>query len=576
MTKTGSFMLVLHAHLPYVISHGRWPHGMDWLNEAAAETYIPLLNVFNRLISEGVKLKVVVGITPVLMEQLSDSQFKIEFKEYLRVKIDAALKDEKQFLSFGNKDRARMARFWNDYYTGIRDNFTQRYDENIVAAFGKLQDKGAVEIITCAATHGYLPLIGYEEAVNAQIKQGVAVYERQLKRKPRGIWLPECAYRPRYRWSYPVENAGEPFLRRGVEEFLYENGIDYFIVDHHLLEGGKAIGAYLDRFKGLKEVWGRFEKEFEHVWKVADKKRSPYNVYLVSSNEGKSPTAIFTRDHKTGLQVWSGEWGYPGDINYLEFHKKHFPGGLRYWKITSAKSDLGTKEEYDPGAVEERIKENAGHFKEVVKGVLEEHKKSSGKPGIVVSPFDAELFGHWWFEGPRWLYYVLKWMDADPELELVTGGEYLDKNKPSEVISIPEGSWGEGGFHWIWFNNWTKWTWKRIYEAEKIMKDQVGKYVNSPEGDVKRFLKQMGKELLLMESSDWQFLISTWSAKDYAELRMSNHYNDFMRIYGMLKKKTGGEELTIGDWEFLGDCEKRDCLFSDLDIQWWLPKEEVN
>lgn len=569
MPKLGSFTFVLHSHLPYVLSHGKWPHGMDWLNEASAETYIPLLNVFNQLLSEGIKPKVILGITPVLVEQLADTVFKEEFKSYVQIKINAAIQDEQQFITWENEWRAKLARMWKDYYTNIMVDFKERYNEDIVGAFRKLQDNGAIEIITSAATHGYLPLIGYDESINAQTRQGVSSYKRHFGRQPRGIWLPECAYRPRYQWAFPIKGTGEPYMRRGIEEFLYENNIEYFIVDHHLLEGGKAIGVYLDRFKDLKEIWARFEKEFEYVWKVTDKKRSPYNTYLVSSNDGQSPVAIFTRDPKTGIQVWSGESGYPGDGNYLEFHKKHFPGGLRYWKITSAKSDLGSKWEYDPDAVESRIKEQAGHFKDVIKGILYDHQKATGKPGIVVAPYDSELFGHWWFEGPRWLYYVLKWVNSDPEMELVTGGEYLDKNRPAEVIAIPEGSWGEGGFHWIWYNDWTKWTWRHIYETEGIMRDMAKKYADSPDTDIQRMLRQLARELLLLESSDWQFLMSTWSARDYAELRVSEHYNDFMRIYKMIQTKVSGNNPHIGDWEFLGACEKRDCLFPDIDVKWW-------
>lgn len=569
MTKLGSFTFVLHSHLPYVLSHGKWPHGMDWLNEASAETYIPLLNIFNQLLDEGVKPKVILGLTPVLVEQLADPVFKEEFKNYLQVKIDTAIKDEQQFVTWGNEWRIKLARMWKDYYTNTMKDFKERYNEDIIGAFRKLQDAGAIEIITCPATHGYLPLIGYDECINAQIKQGVSTYKRHFGKQPRGAWLPECAYRPRYQWSFPVEGAGKPYMRRGIEEFLYENNIEYFIVDHHLLEGGKAIGVYLDRFKDLKEIWARFEKEFEYVWKVSDKKRSPYNTYLVSSNEGQSPTAIFIRDPKTGIQVWSGESGYPGDGNYLEFHKKSFPSGLRYWKITSAKCDLGSKWEYDPNAVEARVKEQAGHFKDLIKGILSDNYKATKKPGIVVAPYDSELLGHWWFEGPRWLYYVLKWVNADPELELITGGEYLDRNRPVEVITIPEGSWGEGGFHWIWYNDWTKWTWRCIYETEGITRDMARKYGDSPDSDIQRMLKQLARELLLLESSDWQFLISTWSARDYAELRVSEHYNDFMRIYKMIQTKASSGSPNVGDWEFLGDCEKRDCLFQDVDIKWW-------
>ncbi|MFQ6079896.1 MAG: hypothetical protein ACE5NJ_12300, partial [Thermodesulfobacteriota bacterium] len=490
MAKVGSFTLFLHSHIPYVLSHGTWPHGMDWLNEAASETYIPLLEVFNRLVGEGHLPKVVMGISPVLAEQLAAPAFKEGLRGYLKNRIDAAREDGEQFTKWNWSNMKRVADMWQDYFTNALKLFEDKYGGDLIGGFKRLQDTGALEIITCAGTHGYLPLLGEDSAIKAQIRVGVQTYEKYFDRHPRGIWLPECAYRPRYQWKYPIDGFGKERMRKGVEEFIHEDGIEYFVIDSHLLKGGKAIGVYIHRFEALKQLWKQFEREY--VVKVTGIEKSPYRVYLVSSSYGaEKPVAIFTRDPETGLQVWSGEWGYPGDGYYLDFHKKHFPGGHRYWRVTSAETDLGHKEEYHPGWVEERIRENASHFKDLVKGILSRHRQESGNSGIVTAPFDSELLGHWWFEGPRWLYYVLKWMDKDPEIDLTTGGEYLDNNPPQQIISLPEGSWGEGGFHWIWFNEWTRWTWELIYEAEAKMREMAQKHAKTSDSDLTRLLRQM-------------------------------------------------------------------------------------
>ncbi len=568
MVKLGSFTFFLHTHIPYVLSHGTWPHGMDWLNEAASETYIPLLEVFNRLVGEGHLPKVVVGISPVLAEQLADPTFKEGLRGYLKNRIDAAREDGEQFAKWNWSNMKRVADMWQDYFANALNLFQDKYEGDLIGGFKRLQDTGALEIITCAGTHGYLPLLGEDSAIKAQIRVGVQTYEKYFGQHPRGIWLPECAYRPRYQWKYPIEGFGNERMRKGIEEFLYEDEIEYFLVDSHLLKGGKAIGVYIHRFEALKQLWKQFEREY--VVEAKGIEKSPYQVYLASSSfGGDKAVAIFTRDPETGLQVWSGEWGYPGDGYYLDFHKKHFPGGHRYWRVTSANTGLGHKEEYRPGWVEERIRENAGHFKDLVKGILSRYRKESGHSGIVTAAFDTELLGHWWFEGPRWLYYVLKWIDMDPEMGLVTGGQYLDNNPPQQIISLPEGSWGEGGFHWIWLNEWTKWTWELIYDAETKMKEMAQKHAKTSDSDLLRLLRQMARELLLLESSDWQFLISTWSARDYAELRVREHYEDFMRLYDLLQKCARGVELHTGDWEFVGDCEERDALFADIELDWW-------
>ena len=566
----GAFTFVLHSHLPYVLFHGRWPHGTDWLFEAAAETYVPLLNAFNRLLSEGLKPKVTIGITPILAEQLTSDIFKDGFVSYLKDKIEISENDIEDFTKRGEEHLRRIAERWKTFYTEIFNSFKASYNFDIVGEFARLQNEGALEVITCAATHGYLPLLGYDQAVRAQVRLGVQTHKKHFGKAPKGIWLPECAYRPSYFWEFPVEESGMGYMRAGVEEILNEEGIDYFIVDSHLLEGGQAIGAYLDRFGGLKDIWDRFSTEFKDT--KVDEPRPPYKPYMVVSPDGegtKDGASIFTRDPKTALVVWSGEHGYPGDGNYLDFHKKHFPGGNRYWRVTGPKVDLGDKEIYEPDIVPERLKENATHFVGLVKETLKEYRDNFGEPGIITAPYDTELFGHWWFEGPTFIYNVLKELAADPEVQLTTLSEYYKEHPPKKAVSIPEGSWGEGGFHWIWFNDWTRWTWKQIYEVEEKMVELSAKYADTDDPGLKKLLNQMGRELLLMESSDWQFLISTWAARDYAEMRFSEHYNDFKKLLSIAELIINGEEPSTGDWELLGDIEKKDTPFPDIDISLW-------
>lgn len=567
----GKLVFVLHSHLPYVLSHGKWPHGMDWLNEAAAETYIPLLQAFDKLIEEGISPKISIGITPVLTEMLADDLFKEEFTSYIDQKIEAAGADAAEFYRTGEREYHDLARMWEDFYREIKTYFDVRIGRDIVGAFKSMQDRGHIEIITCAATHGYLPLLGEDTAVQAQVKLGAATYKKHYGRPPRGIWLPECAYRPSYEWTPPLEGFGGPRHRKGVEEFLGENGIQYFVVDTHLLKGGEAVGVYLDRFNALQLLWKNFESQYAPVKEETDK--TPHELYFAASREGVAPVAFFTRDPETGLQVWSGEHGYPGDGNYLDFHKKRFPGGHRYWRVTSAKADLADKEIYQPEKVDGRLRENASHFKELVKRICKAETFDNGRVPMICAPFDTELFGHWWFEGPRFLYAVIKEVATDPELEMSTMGEYYDECHPVKVVSLPEGSWGKGGFHWIWLNDMTRWTWKHVYEAEEIMQKMSSMYSGRHDEPLSSILKLLARELVLLESSDWQFLISTWAARDYAEMRFSNHYSDFKRVYGILQKVVAGEPLSVEDEQAIEAISQRDSLFEDIDPSWWAKVE---
>lgn len=566
----GKLVLVLHSHLPYVLSHGRWPHGMDWIHEAAAETYMPVLQIMDRLIAEGISPKLTIGLTPVLSEMLADEVFKTDFESYLDQKIEAAAHDAEEFYrtSDGRHDLARM---WEDFYGGMKEYFIVTLGRDIPGAFRRLQDQGHIEIITCAATHGYLPLLGEDTSVQAQVRLGAETYRKHYGRDPKGIWLPECAYRPAYEWTPPVEGGGTPRPRKGVEEFLSENGIRYFIVDTHLLRGGKSAGVYIDRFEALKRLWKNFEDQWKPEEEDADK--SPHTLHIAASSGKGDPVTFFTRDPQTGLQVWSGEHGYPGDGCYLDFHKKHFPGGHRYWRVTSAKADLADKEVYSPEEVDSRLRENAHHFKNLIRDICLAEGTIDGNPPMVCAPFDAELFGHWWFEGPRFLYSVLKEVSLDPEIEACTMSEYYEAYPPVKVVSLPEGSWGQGGFHWIWLNDWTSWTWKHIYEDERIMRETAALYGSRTDEPLASLMKQLARELVLLESSDWQFLISTWSARDYAETRFTRHHEDFRTILSLVRKAATGEALNDGDREVFHAISERDKIFDLIDPAWWAKVE---
>lgn len=569
MTR-GRLVFVLHSHLPYVISHGKWPHGMDWLNEAAAETYMPILQVMEKLIAEDISPKITIGITPILTEMLADEAFKDEFTGYLQTKIDAAARDAEEFYRTSDP-RHDLARLWETFYSTMLDYFMNALGRDIPGAFKRLQDDGHIEIITCAATHGYLPLLAEDTAVQAQIKLGVDTYKKHYGCQPKGIWLPECAYRPAYEWTPPVGGFGGPRPRKGVESFLSENGIRYFIVDTHLLKGGKTQGVYIDRFDALKQLWKNFESQYHPA--EEDTAKTPHKLYYVAGAEGKAPVAFFTRDEETGVQVWSGEHGYPGDGAYLDFHKKHFPGGHRYWRVTSAKSDLADKQIYDPDAVHARIRENALHFKNLVRDLCRADGEIDGRPPMICAPYDAELYGHWWFEGPRWLYAVLKEVSLDPEIETATMGECYGETPPVEVVSLPEGSWGQGGFHWIWLNDWTTWTWKHVYEDERLMREAAAKYAARADEPLAELLRQLARELVLLESSDWQFLISTWSARDYAEMRFTQHHEDFTYILGLVEKAAAGEPLSAAEQEKFAVIAQRDKVFGNIEPKWWAAVE---
>jgi len=565
----GSFSFVLHSHIPYVRQAGGWPFGEEMLYEVMAECYVPILNTLYDLLDEGFSPHLTIGLTPVLVEQLCDPHMRKRFGEYIEERLILANRAKTEYAALGTTQAVQVIDFFINWYQQIQQTYQERFDTNLITAFKQLQDSNVLEILTSAATHAYLPLLSTETNISAQIMAGVSNYKRIFNKDPMGIWLPECAYRPGYRWTPPVGENKYPRERPGIQNFLGNAGIRYFFVDTSLLMGGEAVGVYIHRFEALKKLWKVFESQY--VEQTVDVMKSPYTPYLLSAD--KKAVAIFTRDSKTGLQVWSGEWGYPGDGWYLEFHKKEMHSGLRLWRITSGEADLADKKFYDPTMAANRIPEQASHFVGVVKDTLRDHYSKTKQQGIVCSVYDTELFGHWWFEGPEWLKFVLKELAEEPMVNLVTCGSYLETHPPDTIVTLPEGSWGKGGFHYIWLNEDTEWIWVKIYECETKIEELTTKYTNTntdtSDPTIERILNQITRELFLLQSSDWPFLISTWQARDYAAMRFSEHYETFQRLVRICENYSSTKTIVPEDMRFLESIEERDNLFPEIDINWF-------
>ena len=558
--SAGTFGFVLHSHIPWVLHHGRWPHGVDWLSEAVAETYLPLWRAFHERTRDGRPLGVTLGMTPVLCEQLAHPDFHREFVTYVEQKISAAAEDRAWFTRSGEDALAALAARWERFYRQSLEDFMGPQGPNLVARFRRLQERGAIEIITCGATHGYLPLLSSDTAAAGQIHTAVTTHRRHFGRAPRGIWLPECAYRPAGPWQPPAGSPAPAVRRRGIEELLADHGLEYFFVDSHLLTGGRPLGVYADRFAALQHLTRVDPAGSETASHL------PYRPYRVG-DAGR--VACFGRDGVTAIQVWSGEHGYPGDGSYLDFHKKRFPGGHRYWSVTHPRADLADKQIYRPEAAEARAPEHAAHFFALLERTLREAAGRQDAPPVVCAMFDTELFGHWWFEGPRFVAAVLDRCAESAEITALSAGDVLDRQPPVERVALPEGSWGDGGGHDVWLNAGTAWTWPIIHAAETRFERMASAAAAAPAGGVdpllERLLAQAGRELLLLESSDWTFLITTLSARDYAQMRVTAHAADFERLATLGERRTEGGSLSEADETFLAECERRDSLFPDFD-----------
>lgn len=536
--SVGSFVLMLHSHLPFYRKAGMWPFGEESLYECMAETYIPLLNMIAELYEEGIPAKITVGITPILAEQLADEHLNSGFEKFVADRILAAEKDIERFGQLGetpNLQFLHLAKFYRDWYTRTLRDFQTRWGRDLIAGFRKYQDLEAVEITTSAATHGFSPLLATDQGLQLQFGTGVKSYRKHFGREPQGCWLPECAYRP--------ARDG----REGIDKWLYDNGLKYFFTESHVIEGGQTVE--------MRRVFGAYGSiEYIPAASRPATGLDTYEAYWLR----EYPVAVLGRHHEAGYQVWSADHGYPGDGNYREFHKKDDKSGLHYWKLTSPKTDLGFKQVYNPEAALERVLENADHYVGVVQGALTDYLKRTGKPGLVMVSFDTELFGHWWFEGVEWIKHVLKRLRAYTAVKVQTAAEYLADNPPRQAVDLPESSWGAGGHYQVWYNNDTEWMWPVIHAAEETARKLFARHANS-DGLMRRAVDELARELLLLQSSDWPFLVTTGQAKQYAIERFNQHNERFLELAEMLESGTIDESR-------LAAIESVDNCFSELDL----------
>ncbi|HRH41085.1 MAG TPA: DUF1957 domain-containing protein [Pyrinomonadaceae bacterium] len=521
----GYFSLILHAHLPFV-RHPEYPEFLeeDWLYEAITEVYLPLIVAFQNHQREGIKSRLAMNVSPPLCEMLADPLLQNRYTHHLENLIALA---EKEVVRTEKEDPNfyAVAKMYAENLNAALDLWNNRYGRNLISAFRELQDAGVLEIITCCATHGFLPLISTHEARRAQIQLAVQNYNKHFGRKPRGIWLAECAYEP------------------GVEELLKEAGIEYFIGDSHAILYGDP--------------------------------RPKYGVHApIKCPNG---VAVFARDVETSQQVWSSEVGYPGNPYYREFYRDvgwdlefeylkphlHKDGarrhlGLKYYRITG-KTDK--KEAYVPVWAQETAARDATDF--IAKRIEQAYKlrETFGEhPPLVVSPYDAELYGHWWYEGPQFIDYLFRKFHYDQsQVQAITPGDFLDSDIPIQVQQPSASSWGERGYYKVWLNENTDWMYPYAHDAETKMTEQAN-FHEHPNEIQWRILNQMARELLLAQSSDWAFQIYQATTVQYATRRFQSHIHRFNLLYEMVTTDNV-------DFELLAEIESRDTIFQEIDYR---------
>jgi len=518
----GYLSIVLHAHLPYV-RHPEHEHHIEerWLYEAMTETYIPLLEMFGNLLNDNIDFRVTLSLTPTLLEMFGDDLLMERYERYLDSLI--ALAEEEMFRTRGDSRFWLLAQMYHKRFLKVRHLFHDTYRKDLTSEFISLSRSDKVVIIGSAATHAYLPLLSNEpSAVRAQLTLGAQYSQRLFNKSPLGFWLPECGY------------------YEGLDALLKEAGIDYFFMESHGVLQGSPSPAY----------------------SIYAPVRTP------------SGAAAFARDAEASKQVWSSVEGYPGDFDYRDFYRDigfdldlnylrpHFGGnertftGLKYYRVTGP---TGGKQPYVRRKAVEKAQTHARHFLEGRElQALKLHNKFQTRP-LITAAYDAELFGHWWFEGPEWLDFLFRSGACSKTLRFISPPEYLSEHNNPETIRPAASSWGNRGYSGTWIDTSNEWMYRHLNRAAALMTKAAAENFHC-NGLREKALNQAARELLLAQASDWAFMIKTGNASEFARERFLGHIDNFFRLHA--EATTGGIDSLK-----LSTLEQKDNIFRAIDFR---------
>ena len=520
----GYVCFVLHAHLPFIYH----PESEDyleeqWLFEAISETYIPLLSNFKKLENEHVDFRITMSMTPPLLNMLDNELLQERYIKYLLNHIELAKKEIVR--NADNPALKNLAQYYVDRYSNDLHMFRDVYECNLINAFKYFQDIGVLEIITCGATHGYFPILYVnEKTVKAQIAVGVNCYEKYFGKKPRGIWLPECGYIPE------------------ADKYLKEFGIEYILTETHGILYANPIPVY-------------------------------GTLAPIVSPEG---IVAFGRDVESSRQVWSSINGYPGDFNYREWYRDigydapydyikpyiacngaRVPTGIKYYRILVR--------------IVRRIiimcngLRILSRSKLVISLILGKNKLLRQ---LISHKIHLLFYVHMMLncmviggmKVQTGFYTLFKKIYYDKcDFDLITPSEYIDRYPQMQIATPCRSSWGANGYSEVWLNQTNDYAHRHLHSAGDKMVELANLYPNEPVDSLRgKALNQCARELLLMQSSDWLFIITNGTMVDYAKKRIKEHVGRFTKLYLQIKNDKIDEK-------FLDSISQIDCIFPEID-----------
>ncbi|WP_152394814.1 1,4-alpha-glucan branching protein domain-containing protein [Paenibacillus guangzhouensis] len=509
LNAQGYLSLILHAHLPYV-RHADRDDVMEerWFFEAMTETYLPMLLMFDRLHRDRVPFRLTLSLSPPLLAMMDDSLMSERYTAYLNKLIQ--LSEREQERNQNQPEFAELAAMYTQRWTELLEYY-QACGHRVIPKFRYYQDEGCIDIMTCSATHAFLPFLKHEVSIKAQLMVGVLEYERHFGRRPRGIWLPECAYTAE------------------CSPLLQAAGLQYFVVDSHGLEHAspkpsRALAAPVMTMHGIH---------------------------------------AFARDPESSRQVWSSHEGYPGDPDYREYYRDigydlgwgdaeewayikpyllsngaRIHTGMKYYRISENEQD---KMPYHPEWAQHKAAKHADHFLYCREQQIQNYQAHCDRKPLIVSPYDAELFGHWWYEGPLWIEALFRNPRSQQgTIAFITPEDYLREYPVSEEVDIPFCSWGRNGYAEVWLGQENDWIYRLLHQAEDRLLHTLQHHSTNLWGHTavaERVLNQSIRELMLAQSSDWAFIMDAKTVPTYAAARTEHHLKQFHELIDMMEHR---------------------------------------
>ena len=525
MDNRHAVSLVLNAHQPFV-RHPEYPRFFEerWLFDAITDTYLPLLRIFDRLDADHVPFHLAIVFSPTLCHMLRDPILIDRYLQYLDRQIDFGAGEIER--TQDNPRQHGLACMYHDNLIESRVLFTERYEKNILRTFDFYHKKGRLELLTTAATYAFFPFYAaYPEAVQAQIEIAVASHREIFGRNPQGFWLPEMG------WS------------EGIDDYLRAYNFSYTMVDTH-----GVLNADPPPLNG----------SFEAV-------KSPAGI------------VVLPRDLSAAREIWDSEIGYPADAVYRDFYRDigydlpaemvgpflepqgvRTPTGFKYWAVTGSGQQ---KLPYDPELASVRVLEHVEDFLKSRSAKFSRMEGITGRKGYSLCAYNADLFGHWWYEGPEFLEILFRQAAKRTDLAFVTPFDYIKTRDVSslQTVDVEFSSWGTNGYAERWLDSSNDWMYRHVLRSIGRMIELAERFPT--DGGLKeRALNQAAREILIAQSSDWAGILHQRHSSVYARSSVEEAIRNFTTIYESL-----GSNYISTEW--LTTLERRHNIFPNMNYR---------